>query len=143
MLPADIYENKEKEETPKLSEVEILARMPPSSILRLANMASEEELADDALYEELVEDIAQEMNIHGTVKTLLVPRHGEGKGLVFVQYTSIEGAVKAKPEVHDRAFGNNGYVNAYYYPEDLFLKSTLVIPEGYVFKPPALNEDLD
>ena len=142
MLPADIYEKQEKEEVPKVSEAEILARMPPSSILRLANMASEEELADDALYDELVGDIAQEMNLHGTVKTLLVPRNGDGKGIVFVQYTSIEGAVKARPEVHDRAFGS-GYVSAAFYPEDLFVKETLVIPEGYTFKPPAINEDLD
>ena len=143
MLPADKYEKHEKDEIPKISEDEILAKMPPSSILRLGNMTCEEELADDALYDELISDIAQEMNMHGTVKTLVVPRAGEGKGLVFVQYTSIEGAVKAKPEVHDRAFGNSGYVTASFYPEDLFLHNTLVIPDGYVFKPPAINEDLD
>lgn len=142
MLPAEKYEKKESEDVPKLSEAEILARMPPSPVLRLANMTSEEELSNDDLYDELIGDIAQEMNLYGIVKTITVPRNGDGKGLAFVHFTSIESAVKAKPAVHDRAFGE-GFVSASYYPEDLFLKDTHVIPEGYVFKPPAVNEDLD
>jgi hypothetical protein len=128
----------------KFDETEILKDLPPSTILRLSNVANEEDLNDDDLYDEMISDIAQELNLYGTVRSLVVPRQGPGRLLVFAQFTSIEKAVVAKTEVQGRSFGKyNCTVMAYYYPEDLFLDKVYSVPEGYKAKAATANEDLD
>lgn len=110
---------------------------PASCVIRLGNMAAEDDLTDDELYEELQEDVADECNKHGTVKSVVIPRVPSGSsdpvdglGYVFVYFTNTDGAGKAKAVIHGRSF-NGKSVQATYYPEELFLMKKYVIPDGY------------
>jgi splicing factor U2AF subunit len=105
-----------------------LASNPPTTILRLSNMTTKEDLTDDELYLELKEDVSEECNRYGTVVSIVIPRsvdYGgieadkEAVGQIFVKFTDVEGAKKAHKAVHGRSF-NGLTVNAVYYPEDLY-----------------------
>lgn len=51
-----------------------LVEMPPTAALQLCNMVAAEDLRDDELYLELMEDVADECNSHGTVRSIAIPR---------------------------------------------------------------------
>lgn len=51
-----------------------LLDMPPTSALQLSNMIAADDLRDDELYSELIEDVADECNTHGTVRSIVIPR---------------------------------------------------------------------
>lgn len=112
-----------------------LRDLQPTTVLRLSNMTTEEDLADDELYDELLEDVADECNKHGTVRSVFVPR-GKGDGTeaavgeIFVHFTSSEGSSRALQSIAGRVF-NGKTVKAVYYPESLFLSGTYVVPPGY------------
>jgi splicing factor U2AF subunit len=122
-----------------------LLSAPPAAVLRMSNMTTLEELRDDEIYEELQEDIADECNQHGTVRSIIIPRpalgadSGPGVGEVFVCFTHSEGAEKAKNAVHGRTF-NGLSVKAVFYPEDLFHAKVYSLPEGYVVGAAAAAE---
>jgi len=121
--------------------VDSLENYPPSTVIRLGNMAAIEDILDDELYEELQEDVADECNKHGTVRTVVIPKPvagstvgtggdaaslGPGVGYVFVSFTTSEGAGKARGAIAGRKF-NGKTVEAVFYPEDLFQNKVSVI----------------
>jgi hypothetical protein len=110
-----------------------LAKHPQSAVIRMSNMTSQEDLDDDALYEELIEDISDECNSHGTVKSIVIPRGdltraasaapeeaAAAVGKIFVHFVSSVDAAAALRAVAGRKF-NGRVVEAYFYPEELFL----------------------
>ncbi len=127
-------------ENSKPNDFDVLKDHNPTTVLRLSNMVTLEDLLDNDLYEDLIEDIANECNNHGTVKTIIVPRPnkevakdiplstsgqalkamGEEIGMIFVQFTHEDGAIKAKKAVSGRTFNGNNVV-AHFYPDELFL----------------------
>ena len=112
-----------------------LSTHPPTCVVRLGNMTTAEDLVDDELYEELLEDVADECNRHGTVRSVVVPRPTEDTvaaaavGFVFVHFTTTEGASKAKGAIAGRSF-NSKIVTAVFYPEDLFQSKVYVLPDS-------------
>ena len=118
-----------------------------STVLRLVNMTTKEDLTDDKLYEvrqlhftffytcdfylshmsqELMEDVSEECNEHGTVRSIVIPRPSfarddlsSGVGSIFVQFTSEEGCARALNVVHGRSF-NGQKVQATFYSASLF-----------------------
>ena len=113
----------------------ILATMSPTTVIRLSNMTTFQDLMDDELYEELLEDVADECNSHGTVKSIIIPRDGaaesihsdnEATGKIFVQFVDIQSAQKSLNAVAGRKF-NGRAVEAYFYPEDLYSKQVSMI----------------
>jgi splicing factor U2AF subunit len=55
---------------------------PPTEVLCLMNMVTEEELTNDEEYEEIVEDIKEECNKYGNVISAEIPRPGyEERGI--------------------------------------------------------------
>jgi RNA recognition motif-containing protein len=111
------------------SAVDPLLASPPTSVLRLANMTTDEDLEDDEAFDEMQEDVGDECNNYGTVRSIVIPRPmpGEaaveretrGVGLIFVSFTSPEGASRARNAVNGRTF-NGRKVVAVFYPEKLF-----------------------
>lgn len=87
---------------------------PPSRILVLTNMVSEDELMDDNEYRDIVEDVSAELNKYGRVLSVVLPRpasvdptsNGKGVGKVFVEFSRVDEAVKARGEVEGRQFAN-------------------------------------
>lgn len=51
-----------------------LADLPATSVLRLSNMVTLQDLMDSTSYAELVEDVGDELNQYGTVKQIVVPK---------------------------------------------------------------------
>ena len=104
-----------------------LSELPPTSVIRLSNMTTPKELSNDEEYMELQEDVAEECNVYGVVRSVVIPRgHGqEGEeesdevGMVYVHFTHSDGASKAKDAIAGRMFNGN-IVRATFYPEALF-----------------------
>jgi splicing factor U2AF subunit len=105
-----------------------LASMSPTTILRLSNMTTPEDLADDEMYGELKEDVIDECNNFGKVLSTIIPRgvanggdpaDEQAVGYIFVEFSSNEGATKARNAVNGRTF-NGKIVAAHFYPEGLF-----------------------
>lgn len=46
----------------------------PTTVLRLSNMVTVQDLTDAASYEELLADVTEECNNYGAVKTVVIPR---------------------------------------------------------------------
>jgi len=110
---------------------------PPSSVIRMSNMTTAEDLADDDMYDELTEDVAGECNTHGVVKSIVIPRgpvsgaHDVSVGKIFVHFTDVASAARSKQAVTGRRF-NGRVVEAYFYPEELFLKKVYNLPANYL-----------
>jgi len=108
----------------------VLSAVVPTCVIRLSNMVKLGDLQDDELYEELLEDVAEECNTHGVVKSIVIPRggteesihlDGEAYGKIFVQFVDVPSAKASLSAVIGRKF-NGRIVEGYYYPEELFLK---------------------
>lgn len=132
-------------ETKESKEMAMCAKLPPSVVLRFTGMTVEEDLTDDECFDEMMEDIASECNVHGFVKTITIPRENDnsgGRGFVFVQFTSIEGAVKCKAACDDRTFNGNE-IQITFYPESLLAEKVYVVSEDFSVAKAAPKEDLD
>mmetsp|Transcript_10657 Transcript_10657/g.17372 ORF Transcript_10657/g.17372 Transcript_10657/m.17372 type:complete len:541 (+) Transcript_10657:1067-2689(+) len=121
-----------------------LAEIPPGVVIRLSNMVTAEDLEDDGMYDELVEDVSDECNSHGAVKSIVIPRPDATTaaaqqllqedtaqlGKIFVHFEDVNGATAALTAVKGRRF-NGRIVEAYYYPEELFLQQQYQLPGDY------------
>lgn len=109
-----------------------LESLPPTTVIRLSNMTTEEDLTDDQAYSEVIEDVAEECNAHATVRSVVIPREKDDKarGMVFVHCTDSAGAGRARQKVHGRKF-NGKIVQAVFYPEELFVKGIHSLPSNY------------
>jgi splicing factor U2AF subunit len=98
---------------------------PATKVVCLTQVVTPSELKDDDEFEEILEDMKEECGKFGTLVNLVIPRprpDGEevpGIGKVFVEYTDIQGAAKAKLALNGRKFSGNSVV-AVHYPEDKF-----------------------
>lgn len=107
-----------------------LSDLPPTCVIRLSNMTTPKELACDEEFMELQEDVAEECNVYGTVRSVVIPRggtdepDGEEVGMVYVHFTHSEGAAKAKKAIAGRMFNGN-IVKATFFPERLFVRQVL------------------
>ncbi|CAM9951085.1 unnamed protein product [Ascophyllum nodosum] len=94
----------------------------PSTVVRIGNVVTAEELTDDNAQREVVEDMTEECSKYGSVAAIEIPHVGgpaAGVGFVFVKYGSIADAEKAKRGFGARTFDGKS-VDAKYFPEDKF-----------------------
>ncbi|KAK2976773.1 hypothetical protein RJ640_030123 [Escallonia rubra] len=97
----------------------------PTKILCLTEVVNADDLADDAEYEEILEDMREEGGKFGDLTNVVIPRpdpNGEqvqGLGKVFLEYADIGGCSSARDALSGRKFGGN-VVTAVYYPEDKY-----------------------
>uniref|UniRef100_T1INQ3 Splicing factor U2AF subunit n=1 Tax=Strigamia maritima TaxID=126957 RepID=T1INQ3_STRMM len=95
---------------------------PPTEVLCLMNLVVPEELRDDEEYEDILEDIREECNKYGVVRSLEIPRPIDGidvpgLGKVFVEFNSVLDCQKAQQNLSGRKFANRVVVTAAYDPE--------------------------
>jgi len=114
-----------------LKKVEVTAAdlrpVKETRVISLTNMVTAEELADDQEFEDIKEDVADECNKFGTVKSIEIPRPMPGGsgvavpglGRIFVEFADTVGANKARKSLAGRTFGGKK-VEATYFPEDLY-----------------------
>jgi hypothetical protein len=107
--------------------IQLLAALKPTRILKLYNMVTADDLKDDKSYEELIEDVGDECAEHGNVDEIIIPRSGANVGSVLVQFTDETSATAALQSWSRKIMGNNR-IRGYFYPEDLFEKGIYMIP---------------
>nr|XP_024400964.1 splicing factor U2af large subunit B-like isoform X4 [Physcomitrium patens] len=113
---------------PNLRSGGALAAAPETAtkVICLSQVVSIVDLKDDVEFDEIVEDMKEECGKYGSLLNVVIPRPSydeedvPGIGMVFVEYSDLEGAAKAKQALHNRKFGGK-LVIASYYSEDKFL----------------------
>ncbi|CAG0881503.1 unnamed protein product [Cyprideis torosa] len=95
---------------------------PSTEVLCLMNMVVPEELKDEEEYEDILEDIREECNKYGVVRSIEIPRPIEGVdvpglGKVFIEFNSIVDCQKAQQALSGRKFSNRVVVTSYYDPD--------------------------
>ena len=92
----------------------------PTRVVVLRHMPiTEEELASDEDYEEILEDTKEECSGFGMLKNIEIPRTGVGKGEIFLEYLSKDDAANAIKQLQGRTFDGTK-VEATYYDEAKF-----------------------
>lgn len=111
----------------------------PTEVLCLMNMVLPEELVDDEEYESILEDIRDECQKYGQVRSLEIPRpidgvevpglgkvsltsHTLGRILTppfqaFIEYTNPDESQRAQQSLAGRKFANRVVVTSYFEPE--------------------------
>ncbi|XP_076895637.1 splicing factor U2af large subunit A-like isoform X2 [Bidens hawaiensis] len=98
---------------------------PPTKVLSLTQVVTEEELINDEDYEDILEDMKVECGKFGSLVNVVIPRpnpNGQpvaGVGKVFLEYADTESSTKARAGLNGRKFGGNQVV-AIFYPENKF-----------------------
>merc|ERR1712070_829174 len=93
-------------------------------ILVLMNMVSDDDLANDQEYEELIAEVRDECAKYGTLLSIKIPRsHDAGiepsaVKKVFLEYDSVQVAVAAESELNGRSFGTNKVQTSFFSEED-------------------------
>ncbi|XP_012158820.1 splicing factor U2AF 50 kDa subunit-like [Ceratitis capitata] len=95
---------------------------PPTEVLCLLNMVTPDELRDDEEYEDILEDIKDECNKYGIVRSVEIPRPIEGVdvpgcGKVFVEFNSVIDCQKAQQALTGRKFSDRVVVTSYFDPD--------------------------
>lgn len=89
-------------------------------VVVLKNMPiTEEELANDEDYEEILEDTKDECSGFGMLKNIEIPRTGDGKGRIFLEYLTKDDAANAIRQLQGRTFDGKK-VEATYFDEAKF-----------------------
>lgn len=106
--------------------VGVPAEEQTSSVLKMANMVSVDELRDDEEYADLAEDVEEECKRFGTVASMQIPRPKDGEdvpglGCIYVRFEKEADAISALKALSGRKFGGN-IVKVTYFPVDKFDK---------------------
>jgi len=85
-------------------------------------MVMPDELRDDEEYEDILDDIREECQKYGAVRSLEIPRPMEGVdipgvGKVYVEFTSVTDCQKAQQALAGRKFANRVVVTSYFDPD--------------------------
>uniref|UniRef100_I2CP62 Splicing factor U2AF subunit n=1 Tax=Nannochloropsis gaditana (strain CCMP526) TaxID=1093141 RepID=I2CP62_NANGC len=109
----------------------LLSTTPATKVLVLANMVTPDELKDDQEYQEIVEDVREEVAKFGEVLSLVIPRPEEPSappspavGKIFVEYAESSQTKAAAQSLQGRRFAGR-IVQASFYDEEKFKRQEL------------------
>ena len=98
----------------------------PSRVIMFINAVSPEDLADNADYEEIIDDFRQKCSGYGTVLNVEIPRpdvetqtYTEEVGKIFVKFSSVKTAKIARYKMSGLKYNNRMIVGSFY-PENYF-----------------------
>lgn len=110
----------------------ILPSLSRTCVVMCSNMVTAAELEDDDDYEDIVMDIEEECGKFGKLQRALIPRKEKGVdrpspgvGYVFLHYSDLEGAQRAKDSLSGRVFGGKTIITAFF-DEEKFNSGQLV-----------------
>ncbi len=119
-------------------DLKLMTAGPPSRVIVITNMATEEELADPALYLDIMQDTRTECSQHGTVCSVIVPRssgqetQSSAVGTVFVEMATEQQAVEVLLSLKGRSFDGRT-VDVKFYPQAEFAQMIYThVPSGIV-----------
>lgn len=95
---------------------------PATEVLCLMNMVTEEELREDEEYDDILEDIKEECQKYGYVKSIEIPRpvpgvEVPGVGKVYVEFGGLPDCQRAHQSLTGRKFANRVVVTSYFDPD--------------------------
>lgn len=95
---------------------------PPTEVLCLLNMVTNDELKDEEEYEDICEDIKEECSKYGVVRSLEIPRPIDGVdvpgcGKVFIEFGSVTDCQKAQQALAGRKFNSRVVLTSYFDPD--------------------------
>lgn len=118
---------------PSLTFENPLGSEPPTEVLVLVNMVTEEELKVDEDFEDIVVDVREECEKYGELLEVVIPRpSGDGPdnklsggrdsgprigiavGRIFARFATVEGCVQAKLALDGRTFNSNRVTASFY-----------------------------
>jgi splicing factor U2AF subunit len=88
-----------------------------TTVLKLENMVTVEEINDDEEYRDILSDIFTECSKFGSLQDVKIPRRKDGhqsEGSVFLKYTSPQDAMNARNALSGKKFNNNTITTAFY-----------------------------
>lgn len=94
-------------------------KRPQTPVIMLTNMVSASDVADDAEYADILDDVRQECAKFGNVRSVSIPRAGSAVGKVFVEFSSPEEGGVASKALAGRTFGPNT-VGVEFIPPELY-----------------------
>jgi hypothetical protein len=97
----------------------LLSTAAPTNILKLGNMVSLAELADDTEYGEIKEDVEEELKRHGDLVALFIPRKGPFASFIFAEFSSVQHAAAAAAVLAAKSFGGRPLAVTYETPQSL------------------------
>ena len=114
----------------------IVVQRPVTRCLQLSNMVQQEDLDTDEMYQDLTDDVTGEMAKYavaagGDVAKVHIPKGiiaddtTGSVGNIYVEFTTLEAAVKAFMDLPTRKFGE-AYIKAVYYSEDKMSKEEYI-----------------
>lgn len=91
----------------------------PTTVLRLENMVTSDELQDDSEYEDILGDVREECSQYGALKQVLIPRCKSGfppecEGFIFVEFANTDSAASAARNLFGRKFADKTVIVNYY-----------------------------
>lgn len=109
-------------QVPGLSMLHSSGGGPATEVLCLLNMVTPDDLRDEEEYEDILEDIREECNKYGVVRSIEIPRPIEGVevpgcGKVYVEFNSIIDCQKAQQALTGRKFSDRVVVTSYFDPD--------------------------
>ncbi|KAJ1607303.1 hypothetical protein OJ253_2423 [Cryptosporidium canis] len=111
----------------------------PSQIIQLLNIFLPEELIDDEFYNSTLKSIRSEAEVYGTILEIMCPRPNtieefnkfRGAGKVFIYFSDITAARRARYQFNGRVFDNIKTVSATFYPLEKYLNHEYSIISYY------------
>lgn len=102
----------------------------PSQIIQLLNIFLPEELIDDEIYSSTLDAVRTEAEVYGTILEIFCPRPDSiegfsscsGAGKVFIYFSDITAARRARYQFNGRVFDSIKTVSAAFYPLEKYLK---------------------
>ena len=95
---------------------------PPTRVVELQNMLTDDDLANDEEYNDILEDTKEECGQYGQLLSVIIPKAGEpGATKIFLEYSSPDDAAKAIKGLEGRTFDGRR-VQATYFDETKFAK---------------------
>jgi RNA recognition motif-containing protein len=81
------------------------APITPSRVVQLCNMLSDQDLANDDEYQDILEDTREECSQFGKLVSVIIPKAGElGATKIFLEYQTTEDAMRAIKGLEGRTF---------------------------------------
>ena len=92
----------------------LAAKAPPSPVVELRHMLTQQDLDDDNEYNDILEDTRDECSSFGTLKNIVIPRKGPGATKIFLEYMTAEDAGKAIAGLAGRTFDGRKVTAVYF-----------------------------
>jgi len=86
----------------------------PTPVVELKHMLTQQDLKNDAEYNDILEDTRDECSSFGTLKNIVIPRNGLGATKIFLEYLTVEDAGKAIAGLAGRTFDGRKVEAAYF-----------------------------